>query len=234
MLPAATALTELLAPKVIDALKPASSPDSPLPASSPPMVPGSLPGDDRVVLSTQSLPPNPPPPLGSSLGRSSSVVRFPFQDKILDVSGKERLNYSQLVSSCAPVKRHIHYFRDAWVSELEAVVFPSALSLKTPVTVDLCWTGADIAPSGENVLATPASARLTIGGLALLHQGILPADLGHINPIIKSPIPYSNTPRLSIYTFANPDVSDDQSRATVYIRGIIHCSHPLLTPGTTS
>lgn len=233
MLPAALSLASAVGPRLIDAALDKKDPTaaaSPAPLSAPS---GLMSSDDRVVLSSQSLPPNPPAPLGSSLGRSSSVTTFPFQDKILDCnhfkSASSTLFFSQLVSNCKPVKRHILYFRDAWVSNLEAVVFPNAVSFKYPITIDLAWTTADISPSANQVLATPASARITAGGLSLLHQGVLPADLGHLNPIVKSPIPYSNTPRLTISILEGSD-DPGSSQAVVYIRGIIHASHPILTP----
>lgn len=233
MLPIASAAASSLLPKIADAILPSPSTGPSVPPPPPPpstVVSGSLPGDDRVVLSTQSLPPNPPPPLGSSLGRSASVVQFPFQAQVA-IANSNPNNTKQhftsvLIQSLDTVKRHTAYFRDAWVSSLEAVVFPSAISLKEPVTLDLAWTAGDFTPKTNELLAVPASARLTVGGLSILHQGILPADLGHISPIVKSPIPYTNTPRLTVQVQAGGTPTSDQ--AVVYVRGTLHCSHPIL------
>lgn len=233
MLPIASTAVSSLIPKIADALLPSSPPNLPLPPppnTSSPVVSGSVPGDDRVLLSTQSLPPNPPPPLGSSLGRSASVVQFPFQAKVAiansNPNNSKQHFSSHLIQTLDSVKRHTAYFRDAWVSSLEAVVFPSAVSLKEPVTIDLAWTAGDFTPKSDELLAVPASARLTVGGLSILHQGILPADLGHISPIVKSPIPYTNTPRLTVQVQSGGTPTSDQ--AVVYVRGTLHCSHPIL------
>lgn len=203
-------MTELVAPlaslavNAIPAIAQALSTPSP-PVSDPPAPSDSnlasqpLPSTDGVVLSHQSLPQAPTPPLGSSLGRSSHSIIVPFQHLYFDLTGTESKSASITVQSIPKVVKLIALFRDAYLTSLEAVVFPSAPSLKIPVTVDLAWTTADLTVDGKDVLATPSSARITVGGLQLLHQGILPANLGYINPIIKSPIPYTNHPRLNIH-----------------------------------
>ncbi|BAD35018.1 coat protein [Bombyx mori latent virus] len=192
-----------------------------------------LPSSDSVVLSSQPLPPAPPPPLGSSLGRSPQRLIIPFQRLYFDLTGTETKSNSVTVQSLPNVSSIIKGYRDAYLVNLEAVVFPSAPSLKIPVTVDLCWTTADVTVEGFNVLATPSSARITMGGLALMHQATLPCDLGYINPIIKSPIPYTNHPRLNIHFHQSADAVLEGVRAgvkaSVVIRGSISVSHPLVT-----
>lgn len=192
-----------------------------------------LPGSDSVVLSSQPLPPAPPPPLGSSLGQSSNRLIIPFQRLYFDLTGTETNSNSVTVQSLPNVASIIKGYRDAYIVQLEAIVFPSAPSLKIPVTVDLCWTTADVTVEGVNVLATPSSARITIGGLALMHQATLPCDLGYINPIIKSPIPYTNHPRLNIFFHQNADAVAEgtkaKTKASVIIRGSVSVSHPLVT-----
>lgn len=192
-----------------------------------------LPSSDSVVLSGQPLPPAPPPPLGSSLGQSPHRLIIPFQRLYFDLTGNESKSNSVTVQSLPNVASIIKGYRDAYIVHLEAVVFPSAPSFKIPVTVDLCWTTADVTVEGSNVLATPSSARITIGGLALMHQATLPCDLGYINPIIKSPIPYTNHPRLNIYFHQSPDAANEgvnaKTKASVVIRGSISVSHPLVT-----
>lgn len=217
------------APAIVDALSPSSPATKDTNLATQP-----LPSTDGVVLSHQSLPPSPPLPLGSSLGRSSSGIVVPFQSLIFDLTGTETKSASFTIQGLTKVAALIKPFRDATITSLEAIVFPSAPSLKIPVTVDLAWTTADLTVEGTNVLATPASARITVGGLQLLHQGILPADLGYINPIIKCPIPYTNHPRLNIYFHQNSDAVSEGTaakvKATVFVRGTLRLSHPILTP----
>lgn len=228
MLPIATALASSLGPKIIDAISSNSdsnSQENPSSSSSGPML-----GDNSIPVSVQTLPPAPPPPLGSSLGNSPGIISIPFQDLVLSVTGETSASFSQTIAACHPVKRHSQYFRDCWVSKLEAVIFPSASSLNSPVTVDLAWTPADVIAQGDAVLATPGSARLTVGGLSIYHQGVVSCDLGHINSIIKSAIPYTNSPRLNVFVLPSPKATTDV-KAVVVIRGLLHCSHPILTPG---
>lgn len=219
-------------PSVVNAFS-SSKPSPPSSSNSAPLDMQPLPSSDSVVLSSQSLPPAPPPPLGSSLGHSPNRLIIPFQRLYFDLTGTESKSNSVTVQSLPNVASIIKGYRDAYIVNLEAVVFPSAPSLKIPVTVDLCWTTADVTVDGTNVLATPSSARITIGGLALMHQATLPCDLGYINPIIKSPIPYTNHPRLNIFFHQNPDAVNEgvnaKTKASVIIRGSVSVSHPLVT-----
>lgn len=219
-------------PSVVNAFSSPQSSQNP-PSAQNPMDVQPLPSSDSVVLSSQPLPPAPPPPLGSTLGRSSNRLIIPFQRLYFDLTGTESKSNSVTVQSLPNVANIIKGYRDAYLVHLEAVVFPSAPSLKIPVTVDLCWTTADVTVEGSNVLATPSSARITIGGLALMHQATLPCDLGYINPIIKSPIPYTNHPRLNIFFHLNQDAVNEgtsaKTKASVVIRGSISVSHPLVT-----
>lgn len=219
-------------PSVVNAFS-SAKPSQSNSSSSHPLDMQPMPSTDSVLLSSQPLPPAPPPPLGSTLGKSSNRLIIPFQRLYYDLTGTETDSNSVTVQSLTNVASIIKGYRDAYIVQLEAIVFPSAPSLKIPVTVDLCWTTADVTVSGANVLATPSSARITIGGLALMHQATLPCDLGYINPIIKSPIPYTNHPRLNIYFHTNPDAvaegSKAKTKASVIIRGSISVSHPLVT-----
>lgn len=188
---------------------------------------------DRIVLSTQSLPPA--PEISPSLpGSSQHHITIPFQSLIFDLNGTETKSYSTVLPTLPIIAKHIQYFRYATVSNLEAVVFPSAAALKIPVTVDLAWTTADVVPTGKDVLGTPSSARITIGGLDIVNSGVLAADLRYINPVIKSPISYSDTPRLSMHFHSNPDAVaqglSTKIKATIFIRGDLHLSSPLLAP----
>ncbi|AVH76850.1 coat protein [Bee Macula-Like virus 2] len=184
---------------------------------------------DRILLSTSALPSAPTPQPERTLG--GHFVDVPFQHLFYDLTGTETKSTSTTVQVIAPVKSLIQNFRDAQVVSLEAVVFPTANSLKIPVTVDLAWTPADVTASGTQVITTPGSARVTVGGLNLLNQGVLPCNLNYVNPCIKSPLPYTNHPRLNVHFMESPDAKLEGVKATikasVFIRGILRLGHPL-------
>nr|QQG34659.1 CP [Nasturtium officinale macula-like virus 1] len=188
------------------------------------------PGSDRVPLSVQALPTQSPLPLEVAVPRSSHCLNMPFQVEVAGLLGYEEKSMSTVVNSLDTVKRITKYFRDAELISLEAVVYPMAGAYKYPVTVDLAWTPADVNVTGADVLNTPGSSRITSGGIHLMNHGVLTANLSYINPIIKSPIPYVNSPRLNFLFHVNPDVpkdKDQKRKASVFIRGVIRVSHPL-------
>lgn len=233
-MPLVASLATTAIPSIVDAFSSqSSSPPSTSRPNSSPMDVQPVPSSDRVVLSSQSLPSAPAPPLGSSLGRSSHSLIIPFQKLFYDLTGAETKSTSTTISALANVASIIKPFRDAEIITLEAVVFPTAAALKIPVTVDLAWTTADVTVEGATVLATPSSARITVGGLALMHHASLPCPLNYINPIIKSPIPYTNHPRLCLYFHPSKDAiaqrTEADTKGSVVIRGTIRVSHPLVT-----
>lgn len=213
-----------LLPKAIDAILPSQDPAS----TDPP------PSTDRTVLSTQDLPTPPPLPLQPSapLGSNHPGVVLPFQIKINDFTGSIPNSYTQALTSLTKIQTLIKPFRDAKLLHLEAVLYPNAPSYKTPVTVDLAWTPNDVTVANDDIIATPGSARITCGGLHLLQQGIVKCSLGYINPIIKCPIPYTNTPRINYLPHKHPDIATTSTTtlASLIVRGTILLSHPLAIP----
>lgn len=167
------------------------------------------------------------------LGGTCDSVTIPFQFHLLDIFGDETTNSTCVPNTNAAIIKHTKYFQNAQFKKLEAVVFPSAPSLKYPVSFDICWTTCDVNPSGDNVLAVPTSLRFTVGGLNLQSSPVYPADFNLINPEIKSSIPYTNLPRLCIHHRANPDCketgSDRTIKASVYVRGLIRLCNPIVT-----
>jgi len=188
---------------------------------------------DLVALSSQKLPPAPQPLDPAASPGNFLRLDLPFQAHVVDLKGIEHKSHSVPVQSLTAVRDKIKLYRDAVLTSCEAVVYPSAPSLKIPVTVDLVFTTADITVTGVDVLATPSSTRITVGGLSILRNGVLPADLKYINPIIKSPIPYTNHPRLNLLYHANPDATpageSGSVKASIFIRGTIRVSNPLIT-----
>lgn len=191
----------------------------------------SLPCSDRILLSTEPLPQAPQPPIGSSLVRSPDSLEFPFQYVVDQFNGSTEVFLFNTPSSSPAISNLTKFVRDAYLTHIEAVVYPSALSLKVPITIDLAWTPADLNIVKSNVLAVPSSSRFTIGGLSILHSGSLPCDLAYINPIVKSPIPYTNSPKLYYQVYTNPDAANTSNivKATLVVRGRISLSHPTIS-----
>lgn len=224
LLPLAADLAISAAPSIVNALTPSKN-----------SMPNPLPDHNAgIALPAQTLPQAPPPPLGSSTPRSGSSVTIPFQYFAAGLTGTEQKIYTITANSLDVITRHTKYYRDAELTHLEAVVFPKAESYKIPVTVDLVWTPADVTMAFGDVMKTPGSARITAGGLNLVNHGVLPCDLNYVNPIIKCPIPYTNSPRLHVDFHQSKDAVDEglkaKEKASVYIRGTIRLSHPICTP----
>lgn len=224
LVPLAADLAITAAPAIINALMPSSN-------SSAQSAPDHNAG---VAMPSQALPTAPTPPLGSSLGNGGNSVKIPFQYLAADLLGTEQKIYTVTVNAIDVITRHTRYFRDARLSHLEAVVFPTNESYKIPVSVDLVWTPADVTLSTGDVMKTPGSAKITVGGLNLVNHGVLPCNLGYVNPIVKSPIPYSNSPRLNIDFHQATDAVAEGLKAKrkgqVFIRGTIELSHPICVP----
>lgn len=218
-----------LLPKAIDAILPESSQK---PAD---VADVALSGSDRTVMSTQPLPPTPSLPLSSSHSssrRPNTGVIVPFQIMLQDFNGARADSFTYTIAGIPKIQQLVKPFRDAVLLSLEAIVYPLAPSYKNPVTIDVAFTPADVTVANLEIINTPGSARLTCGGLQLLHSGVITCDLGYINSIIKSPIPYSNTPRVNFRCLTNPDVptTSTTTLACLCVRGRIHLMHPLAIP----
>ncbi|APG77678.1 hypothetical protein [Hubei macula-like virus 2] len=181
--------------------------------------------DDRLLLANSALPPAPSTPSHISSFPSSSSVKVPFQYVWFGLDGTESKNASITIPEIPSVKKIIAFFRDAKLVNLEAAVYPHFDCLEKPITVDLMWSPSDTVPSGS-ILNCPGAVCFTVGGQFLSQSGILPCDLNFMNPIIKSPIPYTNHPRLNAKFYKNQTELQSHRKATIIIRGIIACAHP--------
>lgn len=205
-------------------------PHSETPPAPNPLVSGPLPGTDRVLLSPQPLPPAPTPSPAVALGANPGVI-VPFQWKWQSYDGGQAgQTKTQTFSGNTVLKNVTKHFRDAALVQLELVVYPYAPTLKEPRTVHVAWTSAEVELTADQVLSTPGAVSLTVGGLYLLNSGVVPCDLSFVNPIVKSPITYSNTPKVHVYY---PDSVPDSGRRTYFsiiLRGSLRLSSPILAP----
>lgn len=120
-----------------------------------------------------------------------------FQFNVYDLTGTETESWSIATRSIGTLACIIQPFHEAHLTSVEAVVFPSAASIKIPVTIDLDWTPADVVP-GSSLLQTPGAVRLTIGSLCASDNHILPANLHCLNPVIKSHLPCTDSSKLTL------------------------------------
>lgn len=188
------------------------------------------PRDDRVHLMSAPLPPAPTIAPSTQQMQRTPGLTIPFQFLFYDLDGTESKTTSKTVADIDTVKAITQLYRDATLSSLEAVIYPSAAAIKDPVTVDLLWTSANVTfGEGDSVIKSPTSVRFTVGGLAITQQGVLPCDLSFVNPIIKSPVPYTNHPVLhASFHQSGPQETKNKTRATIFIRGNIKVSHPII------
>lgn len=223
-----SAATNLL-PKAIDAFLPSNTMHPSDVADVP------LSGTDRTLVSTQVLPPAPPLPISnshSSSRRPNSGIIIPFQIMLEEFTGAVPDSFTYTISGIKQIQTLVKPFRDAVLLSLEAIVFPFAASYKNPLTIDVAFTPADVTVANNNIINTPGSARLTCGGLNLLQSGVVNCDLSYINSILKSPIPYSNTPRINFKPHLNSDIEKTSTipLACLCVRGQVHLMHPLAIP----
>lgn len=157
--------------------------------------------------------------------RPPSVV-FPFQLDFLEFQGKDGAMHLWDAGSSAPVASLIKSFSYARLLSLEAVVFTNSASLTYPQTFDALWTTVQQNLSGDEIVKTFGSQRVTFGGpVSSSLPIVLPADLTSINPVLKDSIAYNDTPRLQIRTYGDSTLLATKSSAgTLIIRGTIGCS----------
>lgn len=194
---------------------------------------------DHTVVSTQPLPPTPlykePSPVRHPPGLAVPfVLRLDESRTLNDDKGQAftKKVYARTLTGFTEFNDLILRYRYATVSSLELVISPLAASYKWPATIYAVWTPADVVVTApNNILGTPGAGIFTVGGLYLNNQGILPCDLSHINPIIKAPVSYLNTPRLHYNMPGIPEESPSTvGQFRLMIRGTVHLSVPIAVP----
>nr|AOF41059.1 polyprotein [Fig fleck-associated virus 2] len=201
----------------------ASNPDSTV-------LPGAVP-EARLVQPPQL----PPPPSASSKGSSTRLATdLPFQFNFYDVTGTETGSTTLDISSKDVVLKLLGPYRHGVLLSLEAVIMPSANAAKYPQTLDAVWSTADHIISASEILATYGGQRLTWGEASMNAALNLPADLSHLNPVIKDSTTYKDTPRLNLRFYQNPDSVSLGINApisgSVIVRGVLRLSSPTNTP----
>lgn len=209
------AILPLIADKVSSAVAGSRS-EGTTPASQP-HTPGNIP--------TMPIPRNTTPVETHSSGPRLVV---PFQQEWYGLTGTETGTASITISELSSVKDIIKFYQNATLVEVEAAVFAYAPSVDKPLTVELAWTPANVTVGSNAVLGVPGGCVFTVGGLNVTNGGLLPAPLHQLNPIVKSPIPYDNQPRLNIKFHQIYTTVQNKRTAAVVIRGSIAVDTPTI------
>lgn len=178
------------------------------------------------------------PPLPSTAHTLTAPVRsgalsieMPFQFNFYDLTGTESKSTSLDLAGKDVITNLIAPYRHARLTHLEAVIFPTAASLKYPQTVDAVWTPHNTTISDNKIMATYGSQRITVGGpFNVNSNSTLPADLALLNPVLKDSVTYVDTPRLCIRFHQNSDSMalgiKAPIAASIFIRGKLMLSSP--------
>lgn len=155
-------------------------------------------------------------------------LEIPFQQEWYGLTGTETGTASTTISELSNVKNIINFYENATLIQLEAVIFAYAPSVDKSLTVELAWTPANLTLGNKAILGTPGGCVFTVGGLNVTNGGILDAPLHHLNPVIKSPIPYDNQPRLNIKFHQVHTSVQNRRSAAVIIRGVVAVDTPTI------
>lgn len=153
-------------------------------------------------------------------------LEIPFQQEWYGLTGTETGAASTTISALSNVKSIIKYYQNATLVHVEAAIFAYAPSVEKPLTVELAWTPAHVTVGSDGILDVPGGCIFTVGGLNVTNGGILTAPLHQLNPIIKSPIPYDNQPRINAKFHPIYDKVQNKRTAALVIRGIILVDTP--------
>jgi len=157
---------------------------------------------------------------------------FPFQTKLWDHKGEQKL-ISSGINSVTVVSDLMAMTRYAVLKSLEVVFFPAQATLSIPCAFDVVWTPNEVVPATTEILSYTNSTRVVLGGATCLGSVVVPCDFNLVNPVIKSPLSFSNYPRLSVNCWLNTTANDANANkaysatiATIIIRGELFLSQP--------
>lgn len=159
---------------------------------------------------------------------SGHRLTIPFQQEWYGLTGTETGNASITISELAVVKDIIKFYQNATLIEVEAAVFAYAPSVEKSLTVELAWTPANVTVGSSAILGVPGGCVFTVGGLNVTNGGILPAPLHQLNPVVKSPIPYDNQPRINVKFHQIYTTVQNKRAAAVVIRGLLAVDTPTI------
>nr|WNN30607.1 coat protein [Valeriana jatamansi tymovirus 1] len=163
------------------------------------------------------LEPGSPPPVSSQ----------PFQIQLAALGTADYVD-SVSISSLPALQSFTSNWRHAKFTSLSLHIFPTALAVKSPTTVRVCWVPANSAAMPAQILDVHGGECFCVGGpLHANSQIIVPAPLSNLNPTAKSPVTFLDTPKLLIASYPSPS---PPAAPTCYavIKGMVEFHSPLL------
>lgn len=199
---------------------------SPPPQQLPPSAPSGTPSS-AYPLAVPKMPSLAPIPIPIQAGTS---VVVPFSAYFATAFSGPDIVETQRISAVDQIAKMIRPWRDVSVFECEATIYPRSFVNGKAITIELAWSPSNVTPTKDNLHNFPTWTSFTCGTYNMALHGTLPLDLSYANPVIKSPIPYLNDPRLTALIRDNGETPDKNPLATINIRGRLICSNPLATP----
>nr|AEX10524.1 coat protein [Cassia yellow mosaic-associated virus] len=160
-------------------------------------------------------------------GSPPPTISLPFQVLIASLGTKD-VSDSISIAANAAISALSSCFRHATLSSLRATIHPSAIAVSNPTTVSLVWVPANSTATPSQILNVFGGQTFCVGGAMQSTTPIdVPCNLSNVNPILKSSVTFSDTPKLLLEskTLASPPTSPT---CTVTISGFVQLHSPLL------
>ncbi|AEE02010.1 coat protein [Asclepias asymptomatic virus] len=175
----------------------------------------------QPAISTQtdllSIPSSPNPP----------TITQPFQIEIAAL-GKESYSDSISVAALSSIAAYTSLYKHAELHSLSATIHPTNSAPSNPTAVALAWVPYNSAASPTQILSVYGGMMFCIGGsIQTLKPIEVLCDLSKVNPILKSNVTFSDTPKLLIQSVA-PDPPSKLPTCSITIKGMIRLHSPLL------
>nr|UUW20925.1 MAG: methyltransferase [Guiyang Paspalum paspaloides tymo-like virus 1] len=180
-----------------------------------------LASDDRV----DRLAPLPQAPV--VLETQTPSILIPFQYLLTTLKGDKDFHNTWTIDSSKELLVHTRHYRHAELKSLELEFMPLASAAVRPVSVKVVWTISSIAPDQNSEVQYYGGRVVTLGGPTFVPATThVPADLSALNPVIKSSVSYSDTPRV---TLSVPSVggATNTDLVLVLVRGKLLLSGPI-------
>lgn len=184
------------------------------------------PVDNQLAVERPVLSP-PVPPSQNPLSSSSTPpgIVIPFQHFLHTYKGEEKF-FSLPVLSIPGIADSIALGRVATLLEIEVLIFPNFKSSKYPSTVLAAWTPNYLTPTAANVCSVYGAQQITFGGSYHFGTFTVPCDLRMVNSVIKSPVSFTDNPRLSLFFPKNADAQGNTvSICDVFVRGKVEITY---------
>nr|AVW89221.1 coat protein [Passion fruit yellow mosaic virus]USH10132.1 CP [Passion fruit yellow mosaic virus] len=160
-------------------------------------------------------------------GTTPPVIKLPFQTKLASL-GTTEVSDSISVAANAAVSSLATPYRHARLTSLVATIHPNHLSPSNPTTVSLVWVPFNSTATASDILNVFGGQSFCIGGAVNSLATIsVPCNLTNVNPVIKSSVTFTDTPKLLLHSTVGPSPPASPTCALT-ISGTIELHSPLL------